>query len=105
MNTRLRKLDKSNDYDGLILAVAGIERMGWQDRISHVSLNGGHLRTLHGMTAGVFSWNVMNEVGKSGGTQRAPLDRENPSHGTMKSVKGIQDQHSMDYILSLVLLL
>ncbi|KAK2191598.1 hypothetical protein NP493_50g03025 [Ridgeia piscesae] len=36
LNTRLRKLDTSNDYDGLILAVAGIERMGWQDRISHV---------------------------------------------------------------------
>ncbi|KAI0225024.1 Porphobilinogen deaminase [Lamellibrachia satsuma] len=37
LNTRLRKLDKSNDYDGLILAVAGMERMGWQDRISQVS--------------------------------------------------------------------
>ncbi len=33
LNTRLKKLD-SGDYDGLILAVAGMKRLGWEDRIS-----------------------------------------------------------------------
>ncbi|MCS7292192.1 MAG: hydroxymethylbilane synthase [Gloeomargarita sp. SKYBB_i_bin120] len=35
LNTRLQKLDRG-DYDGLILAVAGLHRMGWADRISEV---------------------------------------------------------------------
>lgn len=39
LNTRLRKLDEGKIYDGLILAKAGIERMGWDHRISQV-LNG-----------------------------------------------------------------
>lgn len=34
LNTRLTKLDNSGDYDGLVLATAGIQRMGWGDRIS-----------------------------------------------------------------------
>lgn len=38
LNTRLRKLDNGGDggveYDALVLATAGLERMGWQDRIS-----------------------------------------------------------------------
>ena len=34
LNTRLTKLDNSGEYDALILASAGIERMGWKDRIS-----------------------------------------------------------------------
>lgn len=35
LNTRLRKLDDpSGPYSALILAVAGISRMGWEDRIS-----------------------------------------------------------------------
>ncbi|MCB0286822.1 MAG: hydroxymethylbilane synthase [Calditrichia bacterium] len=33
LNTRFRKFDDSN-WDGMILAVAGIERLGWADRIS-----------------------------------------------------------------------
>jgi hydroxymethylbilane synthase len=33
LNTRLRKLD-AGDYDAIILAYAGIERLGWKDRIS-----------------------------------------------------------------------
>lgn len=33
LNTRLRKLD-SGDYDALILAEAGLLRMGWEERIS-----------------------------------------------------------------------
>jgi hydroxymethylbilane synthase len=36
LNTRLRKLDEGGKYDGLVLAVAGLERMGWKDRISQV---------------------------------------------------------------------
>ncbi|XP_042876829.1 porphobilinogen deaminase-like isoform X2 [Penaeus japonicus] len=34
LNTRLRKLDQADDYAALILAVAGVVRMGWKDRIS-----------------------------------------------------------------------
>uniref|UniRef100_A0A8D8TFR3 hydroxymethylbilane synthase n=1 Tax=Cacopsylla melanoneura TaxID=428564 RepID=A0A8D8TFR3_9HEMI len=35
LNTRLRKLDEDNTFfDGIILAVAGIVRMKWEDRIS-----------------------------------------------------------------------
>ena len=36
LNTRLAKLDSadSQEYDGIILATAGIERMGWVDRIT-----------------------------------------------------------------------
>lgn len=34
LNTRLRKLDESGEYDALVLATSGMVRMGWQDRIS-----------------------------------------------------------------------
>ena len=33
LNTRLKKLDESGDYDALVLATAGLERLGWNDRI------------------------------------------------------------------------
>lgn len=33
LNTRMRKLDESGDYDALVLATAGLERLGWTDRI------------------------------------------------------------------------
>ncbi|XP_070548639.1 porphobilinogen deaminase-like [Ptychodera flava] len=36
LNTRLRKLDEDNVYSALILAKAGLERMGWKERISFV---------------------------------------------------------------------
>lgn len=36
LNTRLRKLDDDDKYDAIILAEAGLERMGWADRISQV---------------------------------------------------------------------
>ncbi len=39
LNTRLRKLDDANQYAALILAAAGLQRMGWHDRISHVSIH------------------------------------------------------------------
>ncbi|MEN9217299.1 MAG: hydroxymethylbilane synthase [Gloeomargarita sp. HHBFW_bins_162] len=35
LNTRLRKLDEG-EYDGLILAVAGLRRLGWAERVSEV---------------------------------------------------------------------
>ncbi|BES89294.1 Porphobilinogen deaminase, dipyromethane cofactor Hypothetical protein domain [Nesidiocoris tenuis] len=35
LQTRLKKLD-SGDYDGIILAVAGVHRMGWEHRISEI---------------------------------------------------------------------
>ena len=34
LNTRLRKLDESGEYDALVLATSGMVRMGWQERIS-----------------------------------------------------------------------
>ncbi|KAJ1526132.1 hypothetical protein ONE63_009294 [Megalurothrips usitatus] len=36
LNTRLRKLDEDNLYSGIILAMAGLKRMGWESRISKV---------------------------------------------------------------------
>jgi len=33
LNTRLRKLEEDSKYDALILAAAGIDRMGWSDKI------------------------------------------------------------------------
>lgn len=36
LNTRLRKLDTSGQYAALLLASAGLQRMGWKDRISKV---------------------------------------------------------------------
>ena len=33
LNTRLRKLDDGGEYDALVLATAGLERLGWHDRI------------------------------------------------------------------------
>lgn len=35
LNTRLRKLDDDNKYDALVLATAGLERLGWTHRVSH----------------------------------------------------------------------
>ena len=35
LNTRLRKLDNEDKYDALVLATAGLERLGWTHRISH----------------------------------------------------------------------
>lgn len=36
LNTRLNKLTSAKDYAGLILAAAGVHRMGWNDKISQV---------------------------------------------------------------------
>lgn len=43
LNTRLKKLDNSNEvsdtktnYSGIILALAGIQRMGWEKRVSQI---------------------------------------------------------------------
>lgn len=37
MNTRLRKLDDENSpYSALLLAFAGVSRMGWEDRITEI---------------------------------------------------------------------
>lgn len=33
LNTRLKKLDEGGEYDALVLATAGLERLGWHDRI------------------------------------------------------------------------
>jgi hydroxymethylbilane synthase len=34
LNTRLRKLDGAEDYDCIILAAAGLDRMQWTERIT-----------------------------------------------------------------------
>lgn len=39
LNTRLKKLDEGNTYDAIILAAAGVKRMGWENRISQVTIN------------------------------------------------------------------
>ncbi|CAD5122581.1 DgyrCDS10993 [Dimorphilus gyrociliatus] len=36
LNTRLRKLDDADDYDAIVLALAGLVRMGWNKRVSQV---------------------------------------------------------------------
>ncbi|XP_032820357.1 porphobilinogen deaminase [Petromyzon marinus] len=36
LNTRLRKLDELGEYSALVLAAAGLSRMGWDDRISQI---------------------------------------------------------------------
>ncbi|XP_010868743.1 hydroxymethylbilane synthase a isoform X2 [Esox lucius] len=36
LNTRLKKLDEKEDYSAIILAAAGLKRMGWETRISQV---------------------------------------------------------------------
>uniref|UniRef100_A0AAA9TVR4 Porphobilinogen deaminase n=2 Tax=Bos TaxID=9903 RepID=A0AAA9TVR4_BOVIN len=35
LNTRLRKLDELQEFSAIILATAGLQRMGWQNRILH----------------------------------------------------------------------
>lgn len=36
LNTRLKKLDDKDDFAAIILAAAGLRRMGWENRISQV---------------------------------------------------------------------
>lgn len=38
LNTRLKKLDDLNKYSAIILATAGLHRIGWHERISAVSI-------------------------------------------------------------------
>lgn len=47
LNTRLKKLDEKDDYAAIILAAAGLKRMGWESRISMVG-------TMAGDTSDVF---------------------------------------------------
>ena len=37
LNTRLKKLDENGQYDALILAKAGLDRLNWKDRINQVA--------------------------------------------------------------------
>ncbi|KAM7399820.1 hypothetical protein PAMP_019064 [Pampus punctatissimus] len=36
LNTRLKKLDEKEDFAAIILAAAGLRRMGWENRISQI---------------------------------------------------------------------
>nr|CAB3253354.1 porphobilinogen deaminase [Phallusia mammillata] len=36
LNTRLHKLDSADTFSAIILAVAGVKRMGWSERISYI---------------------------------------------------------------------
>uniref|UniRef100_A0A3Q3GFX0 hydroxymethylbilane synthase n=1 Tax=Labrus bergylta TaxID=56723 RepID=A0A3Q3GFX0_9LABR len=38
LNTRLKKLDEKDDFAAIILAAAGLRRMGWENRISQGAL-------------------------------------------------------------------
>uniref|UniRef100_A0AAY5ESV6 hydroxymethylbilane synthase n=1 Tax=Electrophorus electricus TaxID=8005 RepID=A0AAY5ESV6_ELEEL len=40
LNTRLKKLDEKEDFAAIILAAAGLKRMGWESRIGQVQLHG-----------------------------------------------------------------
>uniref|UniRef100_A0A8U7P447 hydroxymethylbilane synthase n=1 Tax=Corvus moneduloides TaxID=1196302 RepID=A0A8U7P447_CORMO len=39
LNTRLKKLDEKEDFSAIVLAAAGLKRMGWEDRIGQVRLS------------------------------------------------------------------
>ncbi|CAM4553137.1 hypothetical protein PO909_003184 [Leuciscus waleckii] len=36
LNTRLKKLDEKDDFSAIVLAAAGLRRMGWENRISQI---------------------------------------------------------------------
>ncbi|EDL25580.1 mCG10727, isoform CRA_a [Mus musculus] len=36
LNTRLRKLDELQEFSAIVLAVAGLQRMGWQNRVGQI---------------------------------------------------------------------
>ncbi|XP_067826806.1 hydroxymethylbilane synthase, b [Heptranchias perlo] len=36
LNTRLKKLEERNDFSAIVLAAAGLRRMGWESRISQI---------------------------------------------------------------------
>ncbi|ELW63232.1 Porphobilinogen deaminase [Tupaia chinensis] len=36
LNTRLRKLDEQQEFSAIILATAGLQRMGWQNRVGQI---------------------------------------------------------------------
>ncbi|XP_077064583.1 hydroxymethylbilane synthase, b isoform X2 [Siphateles boraxobius] len=36
LNTRLKKLDENDDFSAIVLAAAGLRRMGWENRISQI---------------------------------------------------------------------
>lgn len=63
LNTRLKKLDCTDreeykvDYSALILAAAGVKRMGWEDRISQVTLfkSQSTVKSLNDIFALIFS--------------------------------------------------
>lgn len=38
LNTRLKKLDELGKYQAIVLAAAGLIRIGWKDRITKVSI-------------------------------------------------------------------
>lgn len=46
LNTRLKKLDEKDDFSAIILAAAGLRRMGWENRISQVPLSSFNLSSL-----------------------------------------------------------
>ncbi|XP_068844420.1 porphobilinogen deaminase isoform X7 [Capricornis sumatraensis] len=64
LNTRLRKLDELQEFSAIILAAAGLQRMGWQNRVGqeggcsvpvavHTAIKDGQLY----LTGGVWSLN------------------------------------------------
>ncbi|NWR49343.1 HEM3 deaminase, partial [Regulus satrapa] len=46
LNTRLKKLDEKEDFSAIILAAAGLKRMGWENRIGHTHADVKELKEL-----------------------------------------------------------
>ena len=63
LNTRLEKLSRGDKYDALMLAAAGVIRMGWEDKISeNLGGIGSRIRSASGDLGGIGS-----RVGSTGG--------------------------------------
>lgn len=61
LNTRLKKLDEKEDFAAIILAAAGLRRMGWENRISQVPYM--IILTLWNLTGGSlssYSWSLLS---------------------------------------------
>jgi hydroxymethylbilane synthase len=47
INTRLNKLDNGDTYAAVVLASAGLSRMGWEKRISQVTIDSHNYKCCH----------------------------------------------------------
>lgn len=54
LNTRLRKLDELQEFSAIILAVAGLQRMGWQNRVGQVGASPFHFHFNMPLSPAIF---------------------------------------------------